>query len=96
MDVITENDVTTFNWMDSFMNLIPKETIERIGDFSITLTRKEDMSIELKVDYKDHSKTVRISPDDIDETTDERFVDYVSNPYSDWDSLREKYKKERS
>lgn len=89
-------DVATFNWMDDFMNLFPKETIKKIGGFSITLTRKEDMSIELTVEYKDHSKTVRIAEDDIDETTDQRFVDYVSNPYSDWDSLKEKYKKERS
>lgn len=96
MGVITENDVATFNWMDSFMNLIPKETIDRIGEINITLTRKEDMSIEIRVEYEDHSKTVRISNDDIDETTDQRFIDYVSNPYSDWDSLKEKYKKERS
>lgn len=96
MDYISNAGVGAFTWMDSFMNLIPKETIDRIGDFSITLTRKEDMSIEVKVDYEDHSKTVRITADDIDETTDQRFIDYVSNPYSDWDSLKEKYKKERS
>lgn len=96
MGVITENDVATFNWMDSFMNLIPKETIDQIGEINITLTRKEDMSIEIRVEYEDHSKTVRIANDDIDETTDQRFIDYVSNPYSDWDSLKEKYKKERS
>lgn len=96
MGVITENDVATFNWMDSFMNLIPKETIDRIGEINIVLTRKEDMSIEIKVEYEDHTKTVKITNDDIDETTDQRFIDYVSNPYSDWDSLRDKYKKERS
>lgn len=95
MGYVENAGVGTFNWMDSFMNLFPKETIERIGDFSITLTRKEDMSIEVKVDYENHTKTVRISADDIDETTDRRFIDYVSNPYSDWDSLRDKYKKER-
>lgn len=96
MDYISNAGVGAFDWMESFMNLIPKETIDRIGDFSVNLTRKEDMSIEITVKYENHTKTVRITADDIDETTDQRFIEYVSNPYSDWDSLKDKYKKERS
>lgn len=86
---LTSTEVTpveeAFEALESMLKVFDNETIKKTGLVSFSFTRKEDMNLEVVVEYENHTKRATITQDDLDdETIDQRFIDYVAKPSSDW------------